>query len=226
MKNQKILKFILLGVFILVIGGFYFSGLGSQLSLENLINQREFLIGIVEEMYLIAVLIYILLYVLVIVFSLPGGGIMTMTGGLLFGWIAILYVNIAATIGATGAFLSSRFLFGEALQEKFKDRLTKFNKEFEKEGNSYLIIMRLTPAIPFFIQNILAGLTKAKVRNFIWTTSLAILPGSAAYVFAGIQLREINDPSEILSRVSVALIALFALSLIPIIVKRVRRKKV
>jgi len=104
----------------------------------------------------------------------------------LFGTVpAAVYINIGATFGATQAFLAARGLAGNWIQGSFQEPLQRFNKEMERHGHSYLLILRILPVLPFFLVNYCAGISKIPLRTFVWTTSLGILPGSLVHTFIG-----------------------------------------
>jgi uncharacterized membrane protein YdjX (TVP38/TMEM64 family) len=225
--NKKLwLRLSLLLVLVIAAVTVYLSPLRQELTLDNLIANRESLKSFIENNYLLAVLIYILVYILVVALSLPGGAVLTISGGALFGYLGLIYVNLSATLGATAAFLSSRFILGSWVQQKFGDRLQSFNRSFEKDGVNYLIAMRFIPAIPFFLQNLFSGLTKAKIVTFMWTTSIGTLIPSAVFVFAGTELAKVDEVSDILSPgIYAAFVALAFLSLLPVILKRIFKKE-
>jgi len=200
----------------------WFSGLREALSLENIQSKGQQLKTLSNDHYFFSVVSYILLYTLVAAFSIPVAAALTIAGGYLYSFIiATLYVNIGATAGATAAFLFARYIAGQPLQRKYKDKLTKFNSEFKENGARYLFTIRLIFVFPFFVVNLLAGLTKVKVRTFMWTTALGILPSSAIYAYAGQQLGTINKVSEIFTgRILLAFILLAGIALMPAFVKK------
>lgn len=221
--NKKILILVLLIAAIIAIR---YSPAGGILTFDNLKQHRESLVDVVQNRYGLSVVVYITAYMLVTAFSIPGGVVLTLAGGFLFGTLATtLYVNIGATIGATLAFLSSRYLLGAGIQEKYQSQLRKFNEELERNGTHYLLTLRLIPVFPFFLINFLSGLTKIPVKAFIWTTSLGIIPGTAVFAFAGKQIGTINAASEILSMNVLAALAILALfAIIPVIIKRIKAR--
>jgi uncharacterized membrane protein YdjX (TVP38/TMEM64 family) len=220
-KQRK--RVILLLSFIAVIVIVRSSPLGGLFTFENLQQHRESLLLIVKEHYWLSVLSYICLYILAVSLSLPGAAVLTLAGGFLFGTLAsTLYVNLGATTGASFAFLAARHLLGKRLQEKYQSQLSNFNTEIERSGTSYLLTLRFVPLFPFFLINFLAGLTAVSLRTFIWTTSVGIIPGTAAYAFAGQQIGSLNSLSEILSKRMMAVFAVLALfALVPVLVKRI-----
>lgn len=216
-------------IFILLILGaiaiIRFADIDRYLTFENLKQNKVYLLQIVEDNYLFSVVGYIITYVLVVALSIPGATILTLSGGFLFGVIlGALYVNAGATTGATLAFLFCRYVAGEWIQNKYHDKLTTFNRELSENGYRYLLTLRFIPVFPFFLINILAGLTKISLRTFVWTTALGILPGSLVYAFAGSQLNEIESVGDIFStRILIAFLLLALFVLLPVLLNRIKR---
>jgi len=135
------------------------------------------------------VLIYLIafgIYVAVTGMSLPGATPMSLLMAWLFGfWPALILVSLGSTTGATIAFLLSRYLFRQAITDRYGERLVKFNAALQREGAFYLFTLRLIPAVPFFVINAVMGLTPVSVRTFWWVSQLGMLPGTAVYVYAG-----------------------------------------
>lgn len=156
-------------LFLVAIAAFYFFDLMAYLSLDVLKANRDQLLAFTEEHYLPAVALFILVYITQTAFSLPGATIMTLTGGFLFGSLwAALYVNIGATTGATLAFLSARYLFRDWVEQKFGDRLGAFQEGFAQNAFNYLLTLRRIPLFPFFLVNLLSGLTRMTRRDCCW----------------------------------------------------------
>lgn len=222
--KRKILIIVVLFVVILLLRN---SPLATMFSFENLINSKGSLLNYVNQHYVLSVVMFILIYFVVTGFSLPGAAILTITAGALYGnWQGALIVNVGATAGATAAFLVARYLLGNSFQEKYKEQLEKFNRELSENGTSYMFSLRLIPVFPFFVINLLSGLTALPIRKFIWTTSLGILPGSFVYSNAGRQLSKISSVKEIFTfEMLLAFILLGSLSLIPVLIKKMKRDK-
>ena len=225
MKKQT-RNLLLLALLVAVIVGLRFSGIGSYLTFENLQQNRELLLSAVRDRYPFAVLFYILIYITAIALNLPGGAVLTIAGGFLFGTLpAVLYVNVGASAGAFLAFLSARYLLGERLQQSYAAQLDKFNREMDRNGARYLLTLRLIPVFPFFVVNFLCGLTRVPSATFLWTTALGIIPGTAVYAFAGSRLETVRSPGDILSpQVLVAFGVLAIFTLIPVLRDRFRKK--
>jgi uncharacterized membrane protein YdjX (TVP38/TMEM64 family) len=216
-------KKILLAVIIIsIIAMAQILGLGSYLSFENLRHYKDHLAAFVDANYAAAVLIFIALYLAVAALSIPGATILTLSGGFLFGLVGTLYVNIAATTGATLAFLSARYLLGDWIQKKYEERLQAFNREVEENGYNYLLTLRFVPLFPFFLVNIFAGFSRVSILTFVWTTAVGIIPGSFVYIFAGTQLGSISRPADVISwKVMAAFVLLGLLAALPVAIKKI-----
>jgi pyruvate/2-oxoglutarate dehydrogenase complex dihydrolipoamide dehydrogenase (E3) component/uncharacterized membrane protein YdjX (TVP38/TMEM64 family) len=159
--------------------------------------------------------IFFVVYVAVTALSLPGAAILTLTAGALFGlgWGLVL-VSFASSIGATLAFLVSRFILRDTVQQRFGGRLRTFNEGIERDGAFYLFALRLVPLFPFFLINLLTGLTPLKTRTFYWVSQIGMLPGTAVYINAGTQLAGLESLAGIMSPsllLSFALLGIFPL---------------
>ena len=222
-KHAKKLIFLLLLVG--VIAALRLSGIGEYLTLEAVQKNRDALAAFVRERTVLSVLLYIIVYIVVIALNIPGGAVLTIAGGYLFGTVvAVLSVNVGATGGAVLAFLTARYLLGRRLQESYSVQLARLNSEMERNGARYLLTLRLIPVIPFFLVNILAGLTRIPLATFAWTTALGIIPASAVFAFAGQQLASVRSPADILSLRVLAAFGLLALfTLLPALRDRFRK---
>ncbi len=224
MKPSSIKRLILLIIFAGFIIGLRFTSIGSQLTLENLQANAARLRDFSDGHFLVSVIAFILIYIIVTGFSLPGALILTLAGGFLYKTLlAVVFVNIGATIGATLAFVFARYIAGTWIQVKYADKLSGFNMELEKNGPSYLLTMRLIPIFPFFLINILAGLTRISLKTFVWTTSLGILPGSLVYSYAGQQLGNIHNVKDIFTtRILLAFLLLAGFAILPALIRKLR----
>ncbi|ASK35404.1 dihydrolipoyl dehydrogenase [Alcanivorax sp. N3-2A] len=193
-------KFLLLAVIVALIAAFFVFDLGHYLSLDYLKAQRGAFQALTTDHPAAVLGGFFALYVLVTALSLPGAAIMTLAGGALFGfWVALLLISFASSIGATLAFLASRFVFRDAVQQRFAERLKKINAGVEKDGAFYLFSLRLIPVVPFFVINLVMGLTPLKTRTFYWVSQLGMLAGTAVYVNAGTQIGQLDSLSGLLS---------------------------
>ena len=220
-------KLLILLLLIIAIAAIRLTGVHRYLTFENLQTQKDILHGYVNQNYLLAVIIFMLIYAVSVAFSIPGATILTLAGGLVFGTVlGAIYVNVGATTGAIGVFIFARYLLGAKLQEKYADKLAKFNNEIEINGYSYLLTLRFIPLFPFWMINLFAGLTKIPLRTYAWTTAVGILPGSLVYTYTGNQLNTINSVKDIFSwNILLAFVLLGLLALIPTILNHIKRKK-
>jgi pyruvate/2-oxoglutarate dehydrogenase complex dihydrolipoamide dehydrogenase (E3) component/uncharacterized membrane protein YdjX (TVP38/TMEM64 family) len=209
---------LLIALAVLIVAFFAF-GLGRYFSLDFFRSQQAAIFAFYRANPLQTAAAFFALYVAVTGLSLPGAAIMTLVAGAIFGllWGAIL-VSFASTIGATFAFLASRFLFRDAIQRRFGDRLRAINAGIEKEGAFYLFTLRLVPAFPFFVINLVMGLTPMKTRTFYWVSQVGMLLGTIVYVNAGTQIGRIESLKGILS--PGLLLSFAALGILPIVAKK------
>ena len=222
-KTQGGLGKLLLGLLVgLGVTAFFYFDLGQYLSLDGLKANRDHLLAFTEANYPTAVAIFVLAYCAVVGLSLPGGAIMTLAGGFLFGSVlGMLYVNVGASVGATLSFLVARYLLRDWVEQKFGSRLVPIQEGFAKNAFSYLMTLRLIPLFPFFLVNMVSGLTRVSVGTYVAATSLGIIPGSFVFAYAGRQLGTINSLKEIVSpHVLMAFTLLGLLALVPILYKR------
>ena len=210
----------------LAIGAFFYFDLGQFLSLAALKENRDSLLAFTDANFAAAVGIFIVAYAVVTGLSLPGAVILTLAGGFLFGAIgATLFVNIGATTGATLAFLTARYLLRDTVELKFGKWLGPLQDGFAKNAFSYLLTLRLIPLFPFFVVNLVSGLTRVSVGTYVAATALGIIPGSFVYAYAGRQLGTINSLKEIASpNVIGAFVLLGLLALVPVVYKRFSTK--
>lgn len=234
MKKYVVRLIILLVVVAAVFSVLRFTPVGEFLKPANLEANKDALFESVSEHYFLAVVLYILLYIAVVGFSIPGATVLTLLGGFFFGGISGLagvglgtvYVNIGASIGAFLVFLAARYFLGDMVHEKYGDRLEKFNKELGENGKNYLLTMRFIPIFPFWMINLLAGVAKVKPITFLWTTSLGIIPGSAVYNYVGYAFGSVGGEAQTVIRsVVIALVALAVVSLVPVVLKKVKARR-
>jgi uncharacterized membrane protein YdjX (TVP38/TMEM64 family) len=220
--GAQIGKIVTAVLIISAIGLFFYLDLGRFLSLEALKANRDHLLAFTEANYGAAVILFILLYIVVTGLSLPGAVILTLAGGFVFGSVpATLYVNIGATAGATLAFLAARYVLRDWVEHKFGKWLEPLQQGFAKNAFSYLMTLRLIPLFPFFVVNLVSGLTRVSVGTYVGATALGIIPGSFVYAYAGRQLGTINSLKEIASpNVLAAFVLLGLLALVPVIYKK------
>jgi uncharacterized membrane protein YdjX (TVP38/TMEM64 family) len=194
-------------------------GLGQYFTLLYVKESQATLVALYVDHPIMVIAIYMAVYILVTSLSLPGAAIMTLAAGALFGlWIGTVVVSFASTIGATLACFVSRFVLRDWVQGKFGDKLKEVNEGIAREGSFYLFTLRLIPLFPFWLINLVMGLTTMPLRTFYWVSQIGMLAGTIVYVNAGRELAKITSISGILSP---ELILSFAvLGLFPIAMKK------
>jgi dihydrolipoamide dehydrogenase len=213
-------KILLIATIIILIVAFFAFDLQRFLTLDYLKDRQQAFADFYTANRLLTIAIYFILYVAVTALSLPGAAVMTLAGGALLGfWTALVTVSFASTIGATLAFLASRFLLRDWVQGKFGDKLKTINEGVEKEGPFYLFTLRLVPLFPFFAINLLMGLTPMRTLAYYWVSQVGMLAGTVVYVNAGTQLGQIESAAGILS--PGILISFVLLGIFPLIAKRI-----
>jgi len=209
--------------------------LKDYLSFDKLAENQEALKGWRDSNYVLAALVFIAIYVVIVGFSLPGAAIATLTGGFLFGvFPGALFNIVAATLGATAIFLAARTGFGETLSKKMdgSDGAVKKIKDGLKEDEvSYLLLMRLVPAVPFFVANLVPALVNVGLKRFMWTTFAGIIPGSVVYTWVGSGLADVFAKGETPNlgiifewHILGPLLGLAALAFVPIVLKKIKGK--
>lgn len=220
----------MLAVVVALIVAFFALGFDDYLSLERLQQSKAAIDRQVDAEPVLASAAFFGIYVGVTALSLPGAGIMTLAAGAIFGLLwGLVLVSFASSIGATLAFLIARFVLHDAVQKRFGDRLKTINAGVRRDGPFYLFSLRLIPVFPFFIINVLMGLTPIPVRTFYWVSQVGMLPITLVFVNAGTELAKIKQLQDILSPTllgSLVLIGLFPLLARKVVEKiNARRKK-
>lgn len=207
------LRWLVLAILLSGIIGFYAFGFHEQFTFENIRGStREFQAG-VEANLLVAVIVFFCLYTIVTAFSLPIASLLTLLAGALFDLLlGAGVVLIAATVGATLAFLSSRFVFRDWIQSKLGSRLDAFNRGIEADGAFYLFSLRLVPLFPFWLINLAMGLTPIRTWTFFWVSLIGMLPGTLLYINVGKQLAELESPRDLISPGFIVSLALLGLA--------------
>lgn len=210
--NSKKIILVLTGLVIVTL--FFYFDLGRYLTLASLKANRQLLQTFHADHTLLTVAAFMAIYIMQTGLALPGATILSLSAGAIFGpLMGTIYAVSAASIGATLAFLFTRYLLRDAVLRRFGSKLEGMNKELEERGINYLLFLRLVPIFPFFLINLAAGLTRLPLRTFMLGTFFGIIPGGFVYVNAGASLASINNLSDIASaRVlgSFALLGLFA----------------
>ncbi|WP_028572428.1 TVP38/TMEM64 family protein [Desulfonatronum lacustre] len=230
MQSKSIQKIFLILALSALVGAFFLFDLGQFLSLDYIKDSQQRFQTLYAEQTATVIAVYMGVYILVTALSLPGAAIMTLAGGALFGLlVGTVVVSFASTIGATLACFVSRFVLQDWVQRRFGQRLVAVNQGIEKEGAFYLFTLRLVPIFPFWIINLVMGLTRMKLRTFFWVSQVGMLPGTLVYVNAGRELGRIDSLGGILSPgliLSFVLLGLFPLATKKIMVwYRTRRNK-
>ncbi len=224
----KNIRYIIIFFILILISIFFFSDLKNFFTIgyvkENLINFRL----LFKENVLLFSLIFSLIYIMSSALSLPFATLLTLLSGYIFGLtLGAFIVSLCSTVGASIAFLTSKFLFYDFIQKKYKKQLVTINNEFINEGIFYIFALRLVPVFPFFVVNIVTSLLPIKLSTFFWVSMLGMFPATLVYVNAGNELSKINSFSDILSfqvLISFSLIGILPLT-IKFLLNKIRRKK-
>jgi uncharacterized membrane protein YdjX (TVP38/TMEM64 family) len=219
MDKKLIQRIAIVGAIIVLIVLIKVLGLGQYLTLDYLKSSQEKFAILYNNNQIAVIAVYMLIYIAVTALSLPGAAVMTLAGGAMFGfWVGFIVVSFASTIGATLACFVARFLLRDWVQNKFGDKLTAINEGIAKEGAFYLFSLRLVPIFPFFIINLVLGLTNMNLLTFYWVSQVGMLPGTMVYVNAGKELAKIDSLSGILS--PGLILSFVILGIFPITVKK------
>jgi uncharacterized membrane protein YdjX (TVP38/TMEM64 family) len=233
-SNPIMRRLPLIIIVIVAVLGFVF--LRDYLTFDALSENREELIAFRDANYLLTVLLFIGIYILIVGFSLPGASIATLTGGFLFSAFPGVFFNvIGATTGATAIFLAARWGFGEKLGAKLEDAdgiVKKIKDGIDENQWSMLFLIRLLPAVPFFMANLIPSFLEVPLRRFVISTFFGIMPGTFVYTLVGAGLGEVFASGETPNfgiifepEILLPILGLAALAVLPIIIKTVRGKK-
>ena len=222
-------RFAPLIIIALALAAFFALGGPKYFNIETLRDNREALAAFVEGNFVLAIGGFILLYAVLVGISFPGASILSLFGGFMFGTLAgTLGIVIGATLGATAIFLAARYAIGDSLRQKAGPYMAKFEDGLKENEFSYMFILRLIPAFPFFIVNIVPALFDVKLRNYVLTTFFGIIPGSLVYASVGAGVGAIFEQGGevklsglmLQPKVILPILGLIALSLMPIIYKK------
>ena len=217
-------RWLIVAVFVGAIAAFYLSGLHEQLSFEKIRGQIASWQAQVEENLLAAVAVFLVAYVSATALSLPIATWLSLAAGALFGrWLGTGLVSVAATLGATLAFLSSRYVLRDFVQQRWGQRLEPINRGVTQDGAFYLFTLRLVPAVPFFLINLGMGLTTMRTLTFAVVSWIGMLPGTFLYVSAGRELSQIESPRGILSPGVIGSLAL--LGIVPLLLRKIVQRR-
>lgn len=213
-------KWPLIATLLALVVAFFVFDIDSYFTLDYFNQQKYRLFDYYQQHPLQTALVYFCVYVLVTGLSLPGAALMTLAGGAIFGfWSGLLLVSFASTIGASIAFLVARVLLRDWVQNRFGDKLGAINRGVEQDGAFYLFSIRLVPAFPFFLVNLLMALTPIKLLTFFVVSQLGMLAGTMVYVNAGKQLAEVDSIGQVLS--PGLLFSFLLLAVFPFVVRKV-----
>jgi pyruvate/2-oxoglutarate dehydrogenase complex dihydrolipoamide dehydrogenase (E3) component/uncharacterized membrane protein YdjX (TVP38/TMEM64 family) len=198
--KKRFARILIVTLMLLLILSYQIFDLQRFLNLNYLKQQHELFREFYTNHQLATLAVFFMTYVLTTALSLPGATILTLGAGALFGLLpAFVVVSFASTLGATLAFLAARFVLREAVERNFGDRLAAVNEGIKREGAFYLFTLRLVPVFPFFVINLLMGLTPMRASTFYFVSQLGMIPGTLVYVNAGTQLAQLNSPVDVLS---------------------------
>ncbi len=217
-----------LAVLVLGTAAFFAFGLDDYVSFETLREHRHFLMTFVEQQGLVAVAVFVVAYAVSTALSLPGGALLSVTGGFLFGSLfGAFWIVIGATIGATAVFLAAKTALGDALRRRAGAFLLKMEAGFKENAFSYMLVLRLVPLFPFFIVNLVPAFLGVSLRIYVIATFIGIIPGAFVFATVGAGLGSVFDANESFSlsgvltpQVIAALVGLSLLSLLPIVFKK------
>lgn len=219
-KKKTAMRVLILLCAIALLTLFFSFDLHQKMTLEGLKSGLEQLHAWRDGAPIQTALGYFLIYVLATALSLPGALVLTLAGGAIFGFLqGFILVSFASTVGATLAFLAARYVLRDWVQQRFGEKLKPMNDGIEKEGAFYLFTLRLVPVFPFFLINLLMGLTKMRTLTYYWVSQVGMLAGTVIYVNAGTQLATIDSLKGIVS--PAILLSLAALGLFPLITKKI-----
>ncbi len=224
-----------LPVAVLVVGLILFFALGLQryASFATLAEQRATIIAMVDKLGALAPFVFILVYVIVVAFSLPGATLLSLSGGFLFGTIlGAASAVIGATIGATAVFLAARYAFADALRARAGSAIERMEEGFRRDALSYLLVLRLVPIFPFFIVNLVPAFLGVRLGTYIVATFFGIIPGAIVYTGVGSGLGAVFDAGGepdlgvIFSpAILLPLLGLAVLALVPVVYRHRRARK-
>ncbi|RMF07912.1 MAG: TVP38/TMEM64 family protein [Alphaproteobacteria bacterium] len=211
---------------------FFVLGFDRYLSLSTLSAHREALVAFTRENFLLALCLYAVAYSIMVAFSLPGGAVMTIAGGFLFGTvIAGSVIVVAATLGATVVFWAARTAFSEILRDRAGPWLTRIREGFSENGASYLLVLRLVPLFPFFVVNIAPAFLNVSTRTYVLTTFFGIIPGTFVYASVGNGVGALLDAGKtpdlgivFEAEILLPILGLAALALVPVVYRKISRK--
>ena len=213
-------KIIILVFLIITFFTFNFFDIEQYLNFEYIKVNQELLQKFYQNNKMITVVIFFIIYVLTTALSIPGATILTLLGGAVFGFsLSLIIISFASTVGATLAFQIGRTLLRDLIEKYYGETIKRVNKGIEKDGAFYLFTMRLVPIFPFFVINLVMGLTNIKMKTFFLVSQVGMLAGTAIYVNAGVQLSELESIEEVMSIELIG--SLLLLGFFPLLTKKI-----
>ena len=220
---NKILKIFIILIFAGTISFGLLFDYSQYFSFETVKSQHDKLNEFIKLNYSLSVVVFFIIYVIVTAFALPFGALKTILAGALFGLIpGVILTSFASSIGSTLCLLMSRFVLRDYIEKKYSTYLKKINEGIKKDGIYYLFFLRLSPIFPFFIINLVFGLTKMKALTFYLVSQIGMFLGTIIFVNAGVQLSKINKIEDILSIEIV--ISFILIGLVPLVIKKLIEK--
>lgn len=222
LSNHRWIKTLIIIMFVGVLVAFFALGGQKYLTLDALQQNRDALIEFTRQHYWQAMLLACVVYTLATAFSIPGGILLTLTMGFLFGrWVGTGLVVFSATLGAVLVFLAARYLFADAMREKLGGKLREMSDGFARDGFNYLLFLRMVPLFPFWLVNLAPAFTSIRLSTYALGTLIGIIPGSFVFANLGQSLGRIQSTSQLLSTETLVAMALLGgLSLVPVFIKR------
>jgi len=213
------LRIFLAVLLVALIAGVYLSGLNQYITIDFFREQQAVVEAFVSQSPLFAVLLFCMVYIAATALSLPVAAVMALVSGALFGTVlGTIIISFASTAGAVLAFLVSRFLLQEFVDQTFPQATKIINEGVRRDGAAYLFCVRLVPAMPYFVLNLVMGLTHMPVRTFAWVTQVGLLPITLVLTNAGEQISRIDSPADIMSPALIGSLTL--LGLFPLVAKK------
>lgn len=227
-SSKRWIKLLILLIFVGGLVAFFALGGNQWLSLDTLKAKRDWLLGYTEQHYVLMLVTSVLIYVAVAALSVPGGLVLSLTMGLLFGrWVGTAVIIISATTGATLVFLAARYLFAEAAQRRMGGLAKKLVAGFHENALNYLLFLRLVPLFPFWLVNLASAFTPITLRTYLLATVIGMIPGSFIFANLGQSLGRIESLGQLVSPEIVgAFILLGVFALAPVFIKKFRAKRV
>jgi len=218
--TPKVLKILVIGLLLLAVAAFFAFDLGRYATLAAIREYQAGFVVLYDQRPVLVTLVFVLVFVAITALSLPGAAIMTLASGASFGlvWGTVL-VSLASTAGATLTMLASRTVLRHQVEKRLGAKLAEVNRGLAREGALYLFTLRMLPAVPFTVLNLLMGLTRIKTWTFFWVSQAGMFAGTAAYVYAGTEIARIDSLASILSPGLIGALAL--LGILPLLTRKI-----